>query len=136
MNKPIQEKDVFCFRVTLQHKHDEETFVVRFNVLAKDQWHARSILEKWLSVPEQTGFKYSQWVGIQPDPSHRILIQDPDPIASVAENPSADPTFQSCTKQVFDKLDPLVKQYIEGEIDAADLVVQIYLLKKDFLEIK
>lgn len=57
-------------------RHDYYT--VHFQILAEDCYKARNILEKWLSKPEQTGWKYKTWVGITPMASDSIIIDDYD----------------------------------------------------------
>lgn len=62
--RSLVEKNIFCFRAVLKHVGKDSTFVVRFNVLAKDKYEAQDILEEWLNEPSRTGYKFDRCVGI------------------------------------------------------------------------
>ena len=55
-----------------------------FNILAEDRFEARDLLDKWLSYPAQTGYKYSRCVGIVPEASKFVLINQDYPVAKAA----------------------------------------------------
>ena len=70
----ITEKTIYCFVAKLKYVDKDDCFLIPFKVLAEDCYQAQSILEKWLSDPKQTGFKYDVWVGIIPKPSEKIIV--------------------------------------------------------------
>lgn len=74
--KELKEKDIYCFKAKLKRIHDDECFVVPFNVLAEDKYKAQTILEEWLSNPKQTGYKFECCVGIIPEPSNRVIVSE------------------------------------------------------------
>ena len=51
-------------------------YMVQIQVLAESQGRARTMLEKWLENPNQTGWKYKTWLGITPMQSDSIIVQD------------------------------------------------------------
>ena len=73
MKNTIIEKTIYCFVAKLKYVDKDDYFLIPFKVLAEDYYKAQSILEKWLSDPKQTGFKYDVCVGIIPKPSERII---------------------------------------------------------------
>ena len=80
----VIEKDVFCFKASLQHVGKETTFEVPFQVVASDKFEAKSILEQWLSNPAQTGYRYDQLVGLIHEPSTRVLVAEA-PVLSIED---------------------------------------------------
>ncbi len=72
----IVEKQCFVFKTSLRHVHDNDCFTVTFHVVAEDKYKARQILDEWLAKPEQTGYKYSCCVGVVPEASQYILVQE------------------------------------------------------------
>lgn len=71
----VKERSAYCFKASLKHIHDDETFEVPFEVIAEDAYKARTMLEEWLKTPSQTGYKYECCVGIIPDASKMVLIE-------------------------------------------------------------
>lgn len=71
----IKEQDAYCFKVSLKHIHDDETFEASFEVVAENRYKARAMLEEWLKTPERTGYKYECCVGIIPEASKMVLIE-------------------------------------------------------------
>ena len=82
----MKEYITYNFDVELEYldeykdRHESNYYCVQFQVLADDRFEAQTILEKWLSQPEQTGFKYKSWVGIAPLPTKSIIISPKFPL--------------------------------------------------------
>lgn len=72
----IKERSAYCFKASLKYIHNDETFEVPFEVIADDRYKAKTMLEEWLKTPSQTGYKYECCVGIIPDASKMVLIED------------------------------------------------------------
>ena len=78
----MKELTTYNFNVELEYldeyknKKGYDYYTVSFQVLAKSQGRARTMIEEWLENPKQTGLKYKTWVGITPIASNRIIVQD------------------------------------------------------------
>lgn len=78
----MKELTTYNFAVTLEYldeyksKHEVDCYCVPFQVLAEDYFKARTMLEKWLENPKQTGYKFKTWLGIAPMASNSIIVQD------------------------------------------------------------
>ena len=49
-------------------------YFVPFQVLAENQYVAKTILEEYLKKPEQTGWRYEACVNLMPMPTKQIII--------------------------------------------------------------
>lgn len=80
--KKIVELTTYNFEAKLEYldeykeKDGSSCFRVPFQVLAEDRFKAQEILEKWLSNPSQTGYKFKKCVGIRLKPANSVLIQN------------------------------------------------------------
>lgn len=72
----IKNKTVYRFEAKLKCVGEDKYYFITFNVLAENIGKARTLLEKWLDNPEQTGYKYEKWVGITPLASSLILVEE------------------------------------------------------------
>lgn len=77
----MREAMVYCFNAKLEYLDEYKSekgdcFIVPFNVLAKDWYEAKQLLEEWLSKPEQTGYKFKQCVGLIPQPSVTVIVKE------------------------------------------------------------
>lgn len=77
----LSEVNVYCFEAKLEYldeykEEKGEYFTVPYQVLAEDRHKARGMLEGWLSVPEQTGYKFKQCVGLLPQASKTLIVLD------------------------------------------------------------
>lgn len=77
----LKEVNIYCFEAKLEYldeykQEKGDCFIVPYQVLAEDQYQAKSMLLEWLSNPKQTGYKFKECVGLIPKPSNMVIMLD------------------------------------------------------------
>lgn len=70
----IKRHTTYCFEAKLKEIGKDTYYVVPFQVLAENQYVAKTILEEYLKNPEQTGWRYEACVNLMPIPTEQIII--------------------------------------------------------------
>lgn len=74
LKKMIKRHTTYCFEAKLKEIGKDTYYVVPFQVLAKNQYVAKTILEEYLKNPEQTGWRYEACVNLMPMPTEQIIV--------------------------------------------------------------
>lgn len=70
----IKRHTTYCFEAKMKEIGKDTYYFVPFQVLAENQYVAKTILEEYLKKPEQTGWRYEVCVNLMPMPTKQIII--------------------------------------------------------------
>ena len=70
----IKRHTTYCFEAKMKEIGKDTYYFVPFQVLAENQYVAKTILEEYLKNPEQTGWRYEACVNLMPIPTLIALI--------------------------------------------------------------